>query len=72
MTDIKRIGSSGVHTVEGNVAGGRAAKLTKEREAQRNAYESVKNKIKEENASSVSRIDSKFSTGRYYLCYDSY
>jgi hypothetical protein len=27
MTDIKRIGSAGVHTVEGNVAGSRAARL---------------------------------------------
>ena len=26
MTDIKRIGSAGVHTVEGNVAGSRAAR----------------------------------------------
>ena len=28
MTDIKRIGSAGVHTVEGNVAGSRAARWT--------------------------------------------
>ncbi|CAM9288829.1 unnamed protein product, partial [Ectocarpus fasciculatus] len=40
---------------------GRAARLTKEREAQSAAYEQVKNKIKEENASGVSKIDSKFN-----------
>lgn len=36
MTDIKRVGDSGIHTVEGNVAGGRAAKLTKIRDQQSN------------------------------------
>jgi protein FAM50 len=61
MTDIKRVGDSGVHTVEGNVAGGRAARLTKERAAQQAAYEAVKNKIKSDNASGVAKIDSKFN-----------
>lgn len=50
--------------MEGNVAGARAARLTKEREAQRAAYEDVKNKIKADNASSVSKIDSKFNAAR--------
>ena len=61
MTDIKRVGSSGVHTVEGTVAGRRAAELTKEREAQRAEYEALKNKIKAENAGGLARIDDKFS-----------
>lgn len=61
MTDIKRVGSSGVHTVEGTVAGRRAAELTKEREAQRAEYEALKSKIKAENAGGLARIDDKFS-----------
>lgn len=63
MTDIKRIGDSGIHTVEGNVAGARAARLTKQREAQQQQYELVKNKIKEENATGIGRIDDKFNSG---------
>lgn len=62
MTDIKRIGSSGIHTVEGNVAGTRAAELTREREKQQALYEAVKNKIKDDHSHSIGRIDSKFST----------
>jgi protein FAM50 len=60
MTDIKRVGDAGVHTVEGNVAGARAAKMTKQREQQRQEYELAKNKIKEDNA--LKRIDQKFSS----------
>lgn len=41
MTDIKRIGDTGIHTVEGNIAGGRAARLTKRAEAERIEYEQV-------------------------------
>jgi hypothetical protein len=37
MTDIKRVGDAGIHTVEGNVAGLRAARLTKERDLQKQA-----------------------------------
>lgn len=55
MTDIKRIGDAGVHTVEGNVAGSRAARLTKEREKQAKDYEAVKNKIKSENSANVGK-----------------
>ena len=61
MTDIRRIGDSGVHTVEGNVAGGRAARLTKERDAQQAEYEAIKGKIKEQNAVGIGRIDDKFN-----------
>lgn len=54
---------AGVHTVEGNVAGVRAAQLTKEREKQQSEYLAVRNKIKGENSTSVSRIDEKFNCG---------
>lgn len=67
MTDIKRIGDSGIHTVEGNVAGSRAARLTKQRDAQQAQYEAVKNKIKEQNSAIVGRIDDKFNTGNDML-----
>ncbi|DBA03667.1 TPA: hypothetical protein N0F65_006846 [Lagenidium giganteum] len=45
MSNIERYGSSGVHTVEGNLAGGRAARLTKEREKQKQEYEQKKQDI---------------------------
>ena len=61
MTDIKRVGDSGVHTVEGTVAGRRAAQLTKERDEQRADYELLKAKIKIENAGGLARIDDKFA-----------
>jgi protein FAM50 len=61
MTDIKRIGSSGIHTVEGNVAGSRAAKLTKAREEQSASYEATKSKIKEQNTAVIGKIDDKFN-----------
>lgn len=61
MTDIKRIGDSGVYTVEGNIAGSRASRLTKKRDEQKAEYEAAKNKIKEQNAAGVGRIDDKFS-----------
>lgn len=66
MTDIRRIGDSGIHTVEGNVAGTRAARLTKQRELQRQEYEAVKSKIKLQHGagvgagSSLAQIDSNF------------
>jgi len=63
MTDIKRVGDTGIHTVEGNVAGGRAARLTKRAEAERQEYEQVKTKIKETNASGLREIHEKFTTG---------
>ena len=61
MTDIRRIGDSGVHTVEGNVAGNRAAKLTKQRDQQKAEYEAVKNKIKDDNSATIGKIDDKFN-----------
>jgi len=62
MTDIKRIGDSGIHTVEGNLAGGKAARLSQQREKEQAEYERVKNKIKEQNSSLLGRIDEKFSS----------
>jgi protein FAM50 len=64
MTDIKRFGDSGVHTVEGNVAGERAMRLTQEREQQQREYENIKKKIKDQNASKVAKIGDKFNCGR--------
>ena len=61
MTDIKRVGDTGIHTVEGNIAGNRANRLTKQRDKQKADYEAAKNKIKEQNAAGVGRIDDKFS-----------
>lgn len=63
MTDIKRVGDTGIHTIEGNIAGNRAARLTKQRENQKAEYEAVKSKIKEQNSVGVGRIDDKFSAG---------
>jgi protein FAM50 len=62
MTDIRRVGDSGVHTVEGAVSGNRAVQLTKQRALQQQHYESIKNKIKVENASTLQNINNKFST----------
>lgn len=62
MTDIRRVGDSGVHTVEGAVSGNRAVQLTKQRAQQQQQYESIKNKIKVENASTLQNINNKFST----------
>jgi protein FAM50 len=62
MADIRRVGDAGVHTVEGNVAGNRAVKLTKQRDAQKAEYEAVKSKIKEDNAAVIGKIDDKFSS----------
>jgi protein FAM50 len=61
MSDIKRVGDAGIYTQEGNVAGGRAALLTKEREKQRLEYEEQKNKLKAQNATDVRQINAKFS-----------
>lgn len=62
MTDIKRVGDSGIYTQEGNVAGGKAARLTQEREKQRLQYEDQKNKVKALNSTDVTRITEKFNS----------
>ncbi|OWZ21299.1 hypothetical protein PHMEG_0004159 [Phytophthora megakarya] len=60
MTGIERYGSS-VHTVEGNVAGSRAAKLTKQREEQQKEYEAKRKDIKTTNRRGT-RIDANFQS----------
>ncbi len=64
MSDIRRVGEAGIHTVEGNIAGSRAAQLVREREKQQAEYEALKKNIKSTiNATGdVSRINDKFTT----------
>jgi protein FAM50 len=62
MTDIRRIGEAGVHTIEGNIAGDLAAQFTKEREKQQQEYEVIKNKIKAANNAVVGKINDKFNS----------
>jgi protein FAM50 len=59
-SDIRRVGEAGVHTVEGNIAGSRAATLTKQRDQQAAEYEAQKQKIKHNSLTDLSRISSKF------------
>ncbi|KUF96939.1 hypothetical protein AM588_10010242 [Phytophthora nicotianae] len=61
MTGIERYGSSGAHTVEGNVAGSRAAKLTKQREKQQKEYEAKRQDIEKTNRRGT-RIDANFQS----------
>ncbi|RMX67170.1 hypothetical protein DD238_002384 [Peronospora effusa] len=63
MTGIERYGSSGAHTVEGNVAGSVAAKLTKQREKQQKEYETKREDIKKINRRGT-RIDANFQSHR--------
>jgi protein FAM50 len=51
---------SGIHTVEGNVAGPRAAELTKKRQKEQEAFEDKKRKIEE--AASHKTMNDKFAT----------
>lgn len=60
-SDIRRVGETGVHTVEGNLAGSRAAQLTKQREKQLADYEAKKSHIKQLHSADLSRINDKFS-----------
>ena len=62
MTDIKRVGDSGVYTTEGMVAGNRAAILSKKREQEKAEYEREKNKIKAQGTVALGNIDDKFSS----------
>ncbi|EQC28602.1 hypothetical protein SDRG_13681 [Saprolegnia diclina VS20] len=59
MSDLRRYGSSGVHTVEGVVAGKRAASLAKQREQQEQEFVAKKQQIAADNARG-SRIDKSF------------
>mmetsp|Transcript_28061 Transcript_28061/g.99791 ORF Transcript_28061/g.99791 Transcript_28061/m.99791 type:complete len:287 (-) Transcript_28061:352-1212(-) len=60
---LKREGT-GVHTVEGNVAGQRAAKLTRLREADQEAYEAKKAQLAADHSKGVGSIDDKFDRTR--------
>lgn len=60
-SDIRRVGETGVHTIEGNLAGSRAAQLTKQREKQQAEYEAKKSQIKQLHSTDLSRINDKFS-----------
>jgi len=52
--------TTGIHTVEGNLAGSRAAKLTKKREKQQQEYEQKKQKIQNEYKRGGLKINEKF------------
>jgi len=60
-TDIKRTGT-GIHTVEGNVAGARAARLTKQREADSAEYEKKKKRMQEDIQRGARGMDVRFNT----------
>jgi len=53
---------TGINTVEGNVAGGRAGKLTKQREKAQEKFLEEKNKIQNDRRRLTMKIDDKFST----------
>lgn len=54
---------TGIYTAEGNVAGPRAAKLTKEREKMKAEYDALKSSIKKANEKVSTSISDKFSSG---------
>mmetsp|Transcript_6445 Transcript_6445/g.8014 ORF Transcript_6445/g.8014 Transcript_6445/m.8014 type:complete len:385 (-) Transcript_6445:54-1208(-) len=54
--------STGIHTVEGNVAGSRAASLTKKRLAAQSEFENKKQKIQNDSQRQRQSIDHKFDT----------
>ena len=58
--DIHR-SDTGVNTVEGNVAGARAGRLTKQRDEEKAAYEKRKKQIQEDAHRAASNIDSRFN-----------
>mmetsp|Transcript_12198 Transcript_12198/g.28721 ORF Transcript_12198/g.28721 Transcript_12198/m.28721 type:complete len:373 (+) Transcript_12198:141-1259(+) len=53
---------SGINTVEGNVAGSRAAELSKKREAEQKLFEERKKKIKKDSTRGKLGIDAKFDS----------
>ena len=57
--DFARPGTN-INTVEGNKAGGRAARLTREREADQKAFEDKKAQIEADATKGLGRIDDKF------------
>lgn len=64
MTDIRRVGDTGIRTVEGAVAGNLASSLSKAHQLQQEQYESMKSKIKENNMVNIKNINEKFSSSK--------
>jgi|AntAceMinimDraft_5_1070358.scaffolds.fasta_scaffold89824_1 hypothetical protein len=60
-TALTRTGT-GIHTVEGNVAGARAARLTKQRETDVAAYEAKKKKMADDIQKGARGMDDRFNT----------
>lgn len=54
--------STGIHTVEGNVAGSRAATLSKQRQAAQEEFEKKRNKIKQETQRGRQSMNDKFDS----------
>lgn len=54
--------STGIHTVEGNVAGSRAATLSKQRQAAQEEFEKKRNKIKQETQKGRQSMNDKFDS----------
>jgi len=52
---------SGIHTIEGNLAGNRAAQLTKKRQSEQRDFEARKQKLKLDSEKASQTIDSKFN-----------
>lgn len=63
MSGIERYKSAGVHTVEGNLAGARAARLAKERDRQQQEFEQKKHDIQLSHQRGA-RIDASFESHR--------
>lgn len=63
MSDIKRYGSSGIHTSEGTVAGTLAAQFSRQGERQKEEYLKKKQEIETDNAK-ASRIEKNFQSHR--------
>ena len=60
-TGLMRTGT-GIHTVEGNVAGARAARLTKQRDADMAAYAAKKKKVADDIQKGARGMDDRFNT----------
>lgn len=64
MSDIKRFNQTGVHTIEGNMAGDLAAYFSKQSQAQQEEYELMKIRIKNNQNTTLKNINDKFSTSQ--------
>lgn len=64
FSDKFNLPSTGIHTVEGNLAGSRAASLTKQRQEAQAAFQQKKEKIKQEAHRTSQSIDHKFDSNQ--------